>query len=226
MTVDHETLMAYADGECDPLTARRVERAIAADPALATEVDSHRALRTRLGAAFAQVADEPVPPRLTAPLTSNVVPFAQAPRRRVPPVWAGAVAASLVIGLVLGRGLTPQGTVATGPAGLVAEGTLARALDTQVGGDGAKGGVRMLASFRATDGELCRVFTGAPTSGIACRNGDSWALRRTISGTAESGTYRQAGTASASLLADAQDMMADTPLDAAAERDAARRGWR
>ena len=32
MTIDPETLMAYADGELDPLTARRVEKAIAADP--------------------------------------------------------------------------------------------------------------------------------------------------------------------------------------------------
>ena len=226
MIIDPETLMAYADGECDPLTARRVEHAIAADPALAAEVEAHRALRAQLGGAFAPVADEPIPARISAPLASNVVAFPHRPRRRFPTVWAGAVAASLVVGLVLGRGLMPERPAAVGSAGLVAGGALARALDTQLGSDGARQGVRMLASFRAQDGALCRVFTATTTSGIACRDGNSWALRRTISGVTETGTYRQASSPTASLMADAQDLMAGDPLDAAAERKAVAQGWR
>ena len=45
MTIEPELLMAYADDALDPLTAKRVERAIAADPALAEEVARHRRLR-------------------------------------------------------------------------------------------------------------------------------------------------------------------------------------
>ena len=45
-------------------------------------------------------------------------------------------------------------------------------VDTQLGSDGARQGVRMLASFRAQDGALCRVFTATTTSGIACRDGN------------------------------------------------------
>jgi len=48
MTIEPEMLMAYADGELDPLNAKRVERAIASDPALAREVERHRALRRRI----------------------------------------------------------------------------------------------------------------------------------------------------------------------------------
>lgn len=226
MTIDRETLMAYADGECDALTARRVERAIAADPALAAEVEAQRALRARIAAAFAPVAEAPVPPRLSAPLASNVVPFPQRPKRRLPAAWASAVAASLVVGLLLGRGIAPGGSVEAGPGGLVARGTLARALDTQPGGDAPVGGVRMLASFRAEGGGYCRVFAGSATSGIACREDDGWSLRRTASGRAEAGTYRQAGSADAALLAAAQDMMAGDPLDAKGEAQAIARGWK
>lgn len=226
MSIDPETLMAYADGECDPLTARRVEKAMAADPAIAAEVEAHRALRMQLSNAFAPVADEPIPARIAAPLTSNVVAFPGRPRRRFSAAWAGAVAASLMVGLVLGRGLMPAGPVATGASGLVAGGALARALDTQLGSDGARDGVRMLASFRAQDGALCRVFTATRTSGIACRDGQAWALRRTMTGVTENGAYRQAASPTAALMTDAQDLMAGEPLDTAAERDAVARGWR
>lgn len=226
MTIDRETLMAYADGECDPLTARRVERAIAADPALAAEVEAQRALRARIGAAFAPIAAAPVPPRIAELAASNIVAFPARPKRRFPVGWAGAAAASLVLGLLIGRGIAPGGPIEVGPDGLVARGTLARALDTQAGSDGAASGIRMLASFKAADGGYCRVFAGSATSGIACRDGDAWTLRRTASGRAEAGAYRQAGSADAGLMAAAQDMMAGQPLDGAGEAAAIRQGWR
>ncbi|PCD03961.1 anti-sigma factor [Sphingomonas spermidinifaciens] len=226
MTIDRETLMAYADGECDPLTARRVEKAIAADPALAAEVEAQRALRARIAAAFAPIEAEPVPPRIAAPLASNVVALPRPAKRRLPAGWIGAVAASLVLGLAVGQGLSPGGPVAAGPSGLVARGELARALDTQPGSEGAAGGIRMLASFRAQDNRYCRVFAGSATSGIACREGDGWTLPRTASGHAEAGAYRQAGSADAALLAEAQEMMAGEPLDRAGEAAAIERGWK
>ena len=73
MTPDDEMLMAYADGELDPLAAKRVEREIAANPELAATIEAHRALRRRLGAAFAPVLDAPVPDRLAALLETNVI---------------------------------------------------------------------------------------------------------------------------------------------------------
>jgi anti-sigma factor RsiW len=61
MTVDTETLIAYIDGELDAVTAKRVERAIEADPALRAEMEQHRALTQSLHGAFAPIAQAPVP---------------------------------------------------------------------------------------------------------------------------------------------------------------------
>lgn len=228
-TPDDEMLMAYADGELDPLAAKRVERAIAADPSLAETVEAHRALRAQLGAAFAPVLDQPVPDRLTAMLDSNVVTFTAAavpaaqPRR-----WLSglAIAASLVVGLGLGaewqRGGSP---VATSGGTLVAVGPLARQLETQLAS--ATSDTRMLASFRDSSGKYCRVFAAPALDGIACKDGGDWQLRQTrSSGAKQDAAYRQAASGDAALMASAQDMMSGDPLDEVDEKRAVAAGWR
>jgi hypothetical protein len=228
MTIDSELLMAYADGELDPLSAKRVERAIAADPALAAEVDRHRALRDRIATGFAPVAEEAVPDRLAALLKSNVVaiPPRPAPRRWLPswPLQA-AMAACLVLGLGIGL-LVDRGQVATRTDGIYARGSLASALDDQPGG--VAGEVRVAVSFRDHQGAYCRVFSSRAADGIACRTSEGWALRRTMAGQVPDprGGYAQAGSADGDLMAAAQDMMAGAPLDADAERAARAAGWR
>ena len=227
MSIDDETLMAYADGELDPLAARRVERAIAADPALADRVDRHRALRARIAAGFAPIAEEPVPDRLSDMLGRKVVRLADHAPRRAIPRWqaAAAMAACLIVGLMLGLGVQPQGSVTARGDGLYASGPLARALDDQPGG--ATGAVRVAVSFRDRQGGYCRVFSSAAADGIACRDAAGWALRQTRPGTvAPTAAYAQAGSADPDLMAAAQDMMAGTPLDAASEARARARGWR
>jgi hypothetical protein len=226
MNIDAQTLMAYADGELDPLAAKRVERAIAADPALAVEVEQHRALRARLIADYAPIAAEPVPDRLVAMLRSNVVAL---PDRKVRPVaarWreALALAACLVLGVTIG--LTVQrGPVTARDNGLYATGGLASALDNQLGGQG--GAVRVAVSFHDAKGTYCRVFTSQATDGIACRDGGGWALRQTRQGRSGATTqFAQAGSADPELMAAAQEMMAGDPLDARAETAARDRGWR
>lgn len=69
--MDDVMLMAYVDGEVDAATAREIEAAMAADPAVAA-----RAQRMRDGAAitrsaFADVLHEPVPDRLIAALAGG-----------------------------------------------------------------------------------------------------------------------------------------------------------
>jgi len=225
MTPDDAMLMAYADGELDPLSAKRVERAIAADPALAETVAAHRALRARIGSAFAATTEEPVPERLTALLTPAVVPIRPraAPARRR---WmeAAAIAATLVLGVAVGRNWQ-DAPIAIRHGTLAASGSLARALDEQRAGAG--GETRILASFRTGTGDYCRVFSGTAIDGIACRDPAGWTLRRAQAAGQEAGTeYRQAGSADAALMAAAQDMMAGDPLDAAAEDRARASGWR
>ncbi|MFN3434966.1 MAG: anti-sigma factor family protein [Sphingomonas sp.] len=220
MTIDDATLMAYADGELDPLAAKRVEREMTQDPALARRVADHRALRERVGRAFAPIADEPVPDRLAALLAGTVVPLA--PQRRAAARWwpAGAIAAgvALALGLAAPWQHAPR-------AGDHADGALGDALDTQLASN--DGDPKMLVSFRNAAGAYCRVFAGQAADGIACRDAAGWRLMRTAPGSLPQGsTYRQAGSSDAALMTAAQAMMAGDPLDAAAEARARQRGWR
>jgi len=227
VTIEPELLMAYADGELDPLTAKRVERAIADDPALAAEVDRHRVLRARVGGAFAPIAEEAVPDRLAALLTAKMVPISPKPARSFARSWtaAAAMAACLVLGLTLGLVLN-RGPVRATDDGLYAAGPLASALDTQPSGDG--GDVRVAVSFRDRGNDYCRVFSSRAADGIACRDQHGWALRRTMPGSniAGRGDYTQAGSADPELMVMAQDMMAGRPLDAEGEKAARAAGWR
>jgi hypothetical protein len=228
MSIDPEMLMAYADGELGPIEAKRVERAIAEDPALAEEVARHRALRARLAGHFAPVAEEPVPDRLAAMLCPKVVELPVPKRAASIPAWGrwgAAVAASLVLGLAIGHGLRDEGMVRTEAGQLYAAGTLADALDSQLAAN--QGAVRVPVTFRNADGRYCRVFTGRTADGIACHDPQGWSLRQThAAGTASKTDYVQAGSADARVMAAAQEMMAGDPLDAEAEAKARASGWR
>jgi hypothetical protein len=239
VTIDRETLAAYADGELGPEEMARVEAAIAADPALAAEVEAHRKLRNILGAHFAPIAEMPVPQRLSAPLgkPANVVDLDAVRRARkaaqasrpMPSRWAmgGALAASLVLGVVIGGQVQTGGPVKSDDGQLVASGTLDSALTSQLASADGKAPVRVLLSFKAADGRFCRGFQTAAMAGIACREGDAWVVERTQAGGAEERSdYRQAGSASAAIMAAAQDMAADGALGADAERAARDGGWR
>lgn len=229
MTPDDDMLMAYADGELDPLIAKRVEKAIAADPVLAEIVEGHRALRSRLGNAFAPILDQPMPDHLAAMLQSNVVAFTPKPAPVAQPRrWLSglAVAASLIAGIAVGTQWTgtPEPVVA-GKEGLVASGPLAKALDTQLAS--SVGDTKMLASFREGNGGYCRVFSGQSFDGIACKGTGGWQLRQTQSSGAESSaTYRQAASGHAAIMAAAQEMMQGEPLDEVGERQALTKGWK
>ena len=230
MSIDPETLMAYADGELGPIEARRVERAIAEDPSLAAQVEQHRALRARLGAHFAPLAEEPVPDRFTAMLRSNVVDFPQRPPRRILPAWSSwgaALAASLVLGLAIGHGWQDGGIVRSRGGQLYADGALAKLLDDQLAATQAV--VQVPVSFRDKDGQYCRVFTSPATDGIACRDARGWLLHQTRAGAGAGSAkpdYVQAGSTDPALMAAAQQMMAGDPLDASAEKKARAARWR
>jgi hypothetical protein len=238
MTIDPETLAAFADGELNAIEATRVERAVASDPALAAQLAAHRALRDKLKSHFAPIAALPVPDRLSALLTQNenVVGLAQAreswteraQRFRIP-VWAasGAMAASLVVGLGIGNGLSDGAPMTTRKGTLVANGSLDRALTEQLASAQDGTAMRILVSFRQADGTLCRGFHGGGVAGIACRDKNSWTIRRAQGvGPETTSTYRQAGSAAADIMTAAQDMAKGGALDAAQEKAARDAGWR
>ncbi|OHD06261.1 anti-sigma factor [Sphingopyxis sp. RIFCSPHIGHO2_12_FULL_65_19] len=230
MSLDPETVAAFVDGELDDLTARRIEREAATDAALAAEIARHRAVKSRLAAHYAPIAEEAVPDRLRSLLAvddkvdTSLADRRDARRTRFGAIHWGAIAASLVLGLTIGlRPWMPIADVASEGGTLVAAGPLAEALDMQLAssqpGDAA---VRIGVSFQDKAGRYCRTFESASIDGIGCRESERWQLERTLRGQAR-GAYRQAS--SGELAAVAATMMAGEPLDGAAEQAARDAGW-
>jgi hypothetical protein len=245
MKFSDETLMAYADGELDPATRTAVERAIRSDPTLAAKVRQHTAMRTNVFAAFAPIADEPVPPRLTAATrsgkviqlnTARAARAAEAAPEKRRWSWAewGGIAAALIVGVLAGAasvsGLQDQPQLAAMSGGtLLAQGELADALTTQLAGAGAQDApVKIGVTFEAKDGGYCRSFMMGAAAGLACRNGTEWKVPVTaqaVKGAA--GEYRQAGSVMPPMILDAIDeRITGQTLDAKAEEAARAREWK
>lgn len=231
MSFDPETVAAFVDGELDDPTARRIEREAAIDAALAERIARHRALKARLTAHYAPIAEEAVPDRLRTLLAvdddkvdTSLASRRDARRARFSGIHWSAIAASLVLGLAIGlRPWMPTADVATQGGMLIAAGPLAEALNTQLAsnqsGDTA---VRIGLSFEDKAGRYCRTFEGDALGGIGCREGGHWQLERTMGGRTK-GDYRQAS--SDELIGAAVTMMRRGPLDAAGERAARDAGW-
>lgn len=233
MSIDPEMLMAYVDGELDPIAAKRVERAAEADATLAEEIARHRRVRARLRSAFDPLAAtpplEPLAEMLRASGKVTDIAAVRAERGRPLLRWlpaGGAVAAALALGLVIGRGLPRAEPFAMHDGMLVAHGEAAKALDTQLAAQQAGSNIRIIVTFRRSDGEYCRAFEAGAQAAIACRDEGGWQVQSLrAAGESAATEYRQAGSASAALMAEAQDMMAGEPLDARGERAAIDARW-
>ena len=230
MTVNTALLLAYLDGELDAAETQRVEKALTGSEALRTELEVQRRLVETLASHYAPPLDEPVPPHLRAMLEPRVVDLAAVRERRSAPRWwvPAALAASLVLGIAIGRLLPAGGEFGTSDGALIARGALDDALTTQLASaQPADAVTRIGVSFARADGSLCRTFATAGQSGLACREGDDWRLVVTSGAPTQSrGDYRQTGSEAPIVLQTAQEMMAGEPLDAAAEHRARDAGWR
>lgn len=225
--IDDEMLMAFADGELDSIDSARVEEAVAANPALRARLEAQQRLRARLAAHYAPIAEEEVPEQLRAMLEGNVVAL---PSPRARPLWQtfAALAATLLLGLAIGRGIDRPGS---GPVGvkdgaLVADGALAEALDRQLASAQAPdAAIRIGISFASTDGRFCRTFDSNALAGIACRRDTGWQLTMTAAGGGPRTQYRQAG-GNPLVLEAASALISGEALDAGGERRARDSGWR
>jgi anti-sigma factor RsiW len=237
MNLSDELIIAYVDGELPADQRAAVEAAAAADPQAAARLAAHRALADHVRDAYAGIALEPAPPRLvlaasSAPAGATILPF---PPRKAQPrmgLWtSGAVAASVALGLVVGRLIWGGGDEWIGQD-LRARGRLAQALNTQLASHQASSSIHIGVTFRSADGPLCRTFTvtrGGGFDGLACRRGGDWIVRMAVPppAAAPGGEYRTAASELPPAVADlAQAMAAGAPLDAAAEAQAKARGWR
>ncbi len=235
MKITDTLLSAYVDGELSAAERAEVEVAAKGDPRVAARLEARRRSRTRIAGAFGAIRGAAPGRRLVATLgdtptvPDNVVDLGRARERRAPQpakpqrgwlAWS-AVAACLALALVAQSRLAPPTgpLIGYGSQGLTAKGALAGALDKQLveGPSATSQPVRILLSFRSTDGRYCRSFQvarGPALAGVACREVDGWRVRTaTVSTpTAVSDTVR--------------GMMAGSPLDAAGEAAALSRGWR
>lgn len=192
--------------------------------------------RQRIAAAYADVLDEPVPDRLkalVAPPAAPVVDFAAERERRKGPrafaSWAqwGGMAASVLVGVLIGTQLGGDALVAERNGQLVASAKLSKALDTRLASEAA-GSVALQLSFRDRAGRYCRTFSAEQVAGLACREGARWSV--VTMARAERGgssAMRQASSSLPKTVLDSVDAsIAGTALDAAGERNAREAGWK
>jgi hypothetical protein len=227
--VDETMLIALVDGELDEVSRRRIERAVAEDPALAARLDMHVRLRERLADHYAPIEAEPVPAAMRALLQAEakVVPFVRpVAARRHAWMTGGAIAASLLLGLGIGHfSGGDDGPVAVEQGVMVAQGELASALETQLASAQDGGSIRIGLSFRRKGGGWCRSFEGQAISGVACRQEQGWQVQQLVPGSGPETAYRQASSGDARLMATVDALMDGSPLDAAQEKAAKARRW-
>ena len=246
MKITEEMLIAFADGELDPKERETVMRAVAADPELGRKLAAHQRLRSTLSGHFEPLAEEPVPERFKALLVQkpangedNVVSLAavregrkekveREGRRGWRPGWSNfaAIAATLVLGLAIGRSMHDGSPVGVSGGGMVARGELAEALDTRLASAQEAGAVtRIGLTFRSKDGDICRTFDGSAMAGLACREGERWRLEQLLPSTSAGSDYRQASAGDPRLAASVEGMIEGAPFDANAEKAARDEGW-
>ena len=181
---NHEEIVTYLDGEIADDARSAFETRMAGDPELAQSVTDHRDVLTQLRAGY----PTPVEKRFDAAeleklglLHQGVVidlgprRDARQKRRITAPFWCGAIAASLVGGLIIGRAdWWEQGLIVQRHGQLMAASRLDKALTEWA--DGAGNPIHIGLSFRSTTG-VCRTFRiDGGYAGIGCREGHGWTI--------------------------------------------------
>jgi hypothetical protein len=238
-----EELMAYADGELDAEHARRVERAIAGDPAMRAEVEAHRRTRAAARAAFDAMAQAPMSPGLShlagtlsapkRPTAWNFGPRSAAEARKLwaPLALPAALAAALGIGVVSTALVTASSDNLIDWRNGPSAGTqLARALDAAPSGQAAGSGERqvmVVASFAASDGRYCRQFElgGGAADGVACRTERDWSIVALAKRPGGPGGFQPAGGENPVAVAVA-GLKPGPRIDADAERELIGKKWK
>lgn len=228
--IDEAMLIAWVDGELDEVSRRRVDRAIAEDPALAERLEMHVRLRNRLSSHYAPIEAEPVPQALQDMVgqSAKVTPLFQTRSRRWGG-WAmgGAIAASLVLGLGIGRfSGGPTGPVEVRQGVMVAKGDLASALDSQLASAQEGAALRIGVSFQRKGGGWCRSFDGSAVAGVACREGNAWQVQQLVPSGGQATSYRQAASTDSRVMATVDALIDGAPADAGQEAAAKANGWR
>ena len=228
-----EDIVAFIDGEMAGAERAAFEARMAKEPALADEVRRQRDLVERLRSAYPDGEDKAFDAQALAALglgDTTVVELSAARAQRrgrvMPrPWWAGAIAASLVCGILIGRALPPgpaqQNIVVDRQGQLVA-------LTRQ--DDGGAGAIKVGMTFRTANG-YCRTFRLADgNAGMGCRSADRWSVLALVKGRAEeprSADFRLAGDEfPPSLMSEVDARIVGSPLTPTDVEKARRAQWR
>jgi hypothetical protein len=130
-----------------------------------------------------------------------------------------AMASGLVLGVLLAASFGIGSDIRAGDGLLFAQGSLGQALSDEMSGSHGIG-----PSFWSKDGYFCRGFNtgkgeGPGLDGIACRERAGWRIR-IVTNAPGPAVMR------ASVRSMMDNLIIGSPLDAAAERQARRQGWR
>jgi hypothetical protein len=236
--IPEELVVAFVDGHLTSSERAEFETRLKNDPALSERVASHRWIAQQIVAAYGSPPTDEVDDALVARLglaSPNVIAFTDrtslARRASIfrAALAATAMAASLVVGLFIGRSTLPPATLLqTDRNGhLVAGGALALGLSDSLAGQ--PGPIRIGITFRTSDG-YCRTFnTSHGVSGLACRNGDQWRVPMIASDNSVAGAsdaYRLAGGGVApSVMAEVDQRILGEPLSLSEESELKANHW-
>ena len=225
-TFSDEMLMRFADGELDPATAARIEKAKETDDGLVGRVAMFIETRAQSQAALKPLLDEPVPEKLVAAVErmieskraggkqekATVLPFeGRRMARQSSPQWTLPIAASLaaIVGGLAGYWAANTNERAQGGlwvAGVIRP-ALAEALATVESGKeirlaGISDRFRAIATFRNDAGDLCREFevdspNRSTVMSVACRMGDEWRVSFAVVAPGDAGGYAPASSTEA-----------------------------
>lgn len=228
-----EEIVAYVDGEPAMSAHTAFERRLALDSALADKVARHRDLVARLRDAYPSSDERKFDQAELAALglgSAEIIDFpaAHVRRPRARPIWATALAASLVGGILIGRVTIPAGEMVADREGrLTAAATLREALNEQP--DGGKGAIRIGLTFRTVNG-LCRTFRLNNAAGLGCRQDGHWVIPAVVQSRdtePRSADFRLAGDdAPPIIMAEVDKRIVGAPLTPKQVDAARRHGWR
>lgn len=242
MTISDETLMAYLDNELTADQREHVSSALRSDAELRARLDRQQKVHEALDHAFGPAMRDPVPDHLAQLAMTAPVSWQYRLREAFKRLGGGSAVSVTpryaVMASVLVFGVAIGGVVAislmqkpTSSTAIMAEGALARALETRLAADDTTSGPRVGVTFVANSGEFCRTFDLALTAdnaaGIACRSGNGWALKAMVPAEGRaSSDYQLAGAVIPPALRTAVGaMMAGDPLDADGEKAARDKNW-
>lgn len=233
-----EAVILFVDGGMTGDELAAFEESLASDASLAERVSAHRWMVRQIVAAYGSPPDEVVDRPLLDRLGSNegnVLPFTGIRKLKFAravswSVGTGALAASLVIGVMVGQSmLAPANGVILGSGGkFFASGELSEQLSSQLTGE--HGPVQIGVSFRTENG-VCRTFhiqQGA--SGLGCREGERWIVPIMVANNSNPNgptEYSLAGSDIAPfVMAEVDRRIKGEPLSAEQERQLRNINWK